>query len=130
MMGCKLGSSAAMDVVVWLRSLGLWKYEAVFRENDIDETVLLTLTAPEGLGVQSSRLTITMQYCLLSGPALSLKAPCLLWGLSFLGRGQNDGHLAPGHVAITVEVSETQIAQFQARPSHLGNSSRKLLVGH
>ena len=29
-----------MDIVVWLRSLGLGKYEAVFRENDIDETVL------------------------------------------------------------------------------------------
>ena len=28
-----------MDVVVWLRSLGLGKYEALFRENDIDETV-------------------------------------------------------------------------------------------
>ena len=25
-----------MDVVVWLRSLGLGKYEAVFRDNDID----------------------------------------------------------------------------------------------
>jgi len=33
-----------MDVVVWLRSLGLGKYEAVFRENDIDETVLPNLT--------------------------------------------------------------------------------------
>jgi hypothetical protein len=29
-----------MDIVVWLRSLGLGKYEAAFRENDIDETVL------------------------------------------------------------------------------------------
>jgi hypothetical protein len=28
-----------MDIVVWLRSLGLGKYEAAFRENDIDETV-------------------------------------------------------------------------------------------
>ena len=28
-----------MDVVVWLRSLALGKYEAIFRENDIDETV-------------------------------------------------------------------------------------------
>ena len=28
-----------MDVVVWLRSLGLGKYEAAFRENEIDETV-------------------------------------------------------------------------------------------
>jgi class 3 adenylate cyclase len=29
-----------MDIVVWLRSLGIGKYEAVFRENEIDETVL------------------------------------------------------------------------------------------
>jgi hypothetical protein len=35
---------ALMDVVVWLRSLGLGKYEAAFRENDIDETVLPSLT--------------------------------------------------------------------------------------
>ena len=33
-----------MDIVVWLRSLGLGKYEAIFRENDIDETVLQSLT--------------------------------------------------------------------------------------
>ena len=33
-----------MDIVVWLRSLGLGKYEAVFRENDVDETVLPSLT--------------------------------------------------------------------------------------
>ncbi len=33
-----------MDVVVWLRSLGLRKYEAIFRENDIDEAVLPSLT--------------------------------------------------------------------------------------
>jgi hypothetical protein len=30
--------------VVWLRSLGLGKYEAIFRENDIDDTVLPSLT--------------------------------------------------------------------------------------
>src|SRR6516165_4194858 len=44
-----------MDIVVWLRSLGLGKYEAAFRENDIDETVLLTLTAEDlkELGVTS-----------------------------------------------------------------------------
>ena len=34
-----------MDVVVWLRSLG--KYEAVFRENEIAETVLPNLTAED-----------------------------------------------------------------------------------
>jgi hypothetical protein len=33
-----------MDIVVWLRSLGLEEYEAAFRENEIDETVLPSLT--------------------------------------------------------------------------------------
>ena len=33
-----------MDIGSWLRSLGLGKYEAIFRENDIDETVLPSLT--------------------------------------------------------------------------------------
>jgi hypothetical protein len=33
-----------MDVVVWLRGLGVDKYEAAFRENEIDETVLPSLT--------------------------------------------------------------------------------------
>jgi SAM domain (Sterile alpha motif) len=44
-----------MDVVVWLRSLGLGKYEAAFRENEIDETVLPNLTAEDlkELGVAS-----------------------------------------------------------------------------
>jgi hypothetical protein len=28
-----------MDIVVWLRGLGLGKYEATLRENEIDETV-------------------------------------------------------------------------------------------
>src|SRR5262249_5961905 len=33
-----------MDIVVWLRGLGLGKYEAVVRENEIDESVLPSLT--------------------------------------------------------------------------------------
>ena len=33
-----------MDIVIWPRSLGLGKYEAAFRENEIDETVLPSLT--------------------------------------------------------------------------------------
>ena len=36
-----------MDIVVWLRSLGLGKYEAAFRENEIDEAVLPSLTAED-----------------------------------------------------------------------------------
>jgi SAM domain (Sterile alpha motif) len=30
---------AIMDIVVWLRSLGLEQYEAAFRENKIDATI-------------------------------------------------------------------------------------------
>jgi hypothetical protein len=37
-----------MDIVVWLRSLGLGKYEAAFRENDIDETDPTALGARRG----------------------------------------------------------------------------------
>jgi len=36
-----------MDVVVWLRSLGLGQYEAAFRENEINERVLPSLTAED-----------------------------------------------------------------------------------
>ena len=36
-----------MDIVVWLRSLGLGKYEVAFRENEIDKTVLPNLTAED-----------------------------------------------------------------------------------
>ena len=36
-----------MDVVVWLRSLGLAEYETAFRENKIDEGVLPKLTAED-----------------------------------------------------------------------------------
>jgi hypothetical protein len=44
-----------MDIVVWLRSLGLGKYEAAFRENDVDESVLpgLTHETLKELGVAS-----------------------------------------------------------------------------
>jgi hypothetical protein len=38
---------AVMDIVVWLRSLGLGKYEAAFRENEITEKVLPNLTAED-----------------------------------------------------------------------------------
>ena len=36
-----------MDVGGWLRRLGLEQYEAAFRENKIDDTVLPSLTAED-----------------------------------------------------------------------------------
>jgi class 3 adenylate cyclase len=48
-----------MDVGSWLRGLGLERYEAAFRENEIDETVLPTLTAEDlkdlGIGIVGHR---------------------------------------------------------------------------
>ena len=45
-----------MDLVAWLRSLGLGTYEVAFRENEIDETVLPSLTHEnlKELGVTAS----------------------------------------------------------------------------
>ena len=44
-----------MDLGGWLRSLGLEQYEAAFRENEIDDTVLPSLTAEDlkdlGVGI-------------------------------------------------------------------------------
>src|SRR6516165_2988198 len=39
-----LAGGVLMDVVVWLRSLGLEEYEAAFRDNKVDERVLPNLT--------------------------------------------------------------------------------------
>ena len=50
-----LDRGAVMDIVVWLRSLGLEQYEAVFRENAVDVSVLPDLTDQdlEKLGVSA-----------------------------------------------------------------------------
>ena len=48
-----------MDIGGWLRSLGLERYEAVFRENEINEKVLPNLTAEDlkdmGVGIVGHR---------------------------------------------------------------------------
>ena len=36
-----------MDIGGWLRTLGLERYEAAFRENEIDDTILPRLTAED-----------------------------------------------------------------------------------
>ena len=38
---------ASVDVVAWLNGLGLQQYEQAFRENAIDDAVLLELTADD-----------------------------------------------------------------------------------
>ena len=50
---------AIMDLGDWLRSLGLEQYEAAFRENAVDETILPSLTAEDlkdlGVGIVGHR---------------------------------------------------------------------------
>ena len=48
-----------MDLGDWLRKLGLERYEAAFRENEIDDTILPSLTAEDlkdlGVGILGHR---------------------------------------------------------------------------
>jgi hypothetical protein len=83
-----------MDVVVWLRSLGLGKYEAVFRENEIDETVLPSLTHEtlKELGVVSvgHRVKLLEAIAALRGEA-SVQIPSPRnGGVAAFGKGYNE----------------------------------------
>ncbi len=55
-------SGAIMDLGGWLRSPGLERYEAAFRENEIDERVLPSLTQEDlkeiGVGPVGHRRTL------------------------------------------------------------------------
>jgi hypothetical protein len=76
---------AVMDIVVWLRSLGLGKYEAAFRENEIDETVLPSLTEEhlKQLGVTAPGHRVKLLDAIAAlrsgpsapGPSNDLKSP-------------------------------------------------------
>jgi class 3 adenylate cyclase/predicted ATPase len=67
-----------MDIVVWLRSLGLEEYEAAFRDNKINERVLPNLTAEDlkeiGVGPVGHRRTLLEGIAALRADA-SGKAP-------------------------------------------------------
>jgi class 3 adenylate cyclase/predicted ATPase len=62
-----------MDVGGWLRSLGLERYEAAFRDNEIDETVLPNLTAEDlkdlGVGIVGHRRKLLDAIAALSTDA-------------------------------------------------------------
>ena len=69
---------AIMDLGSWLRSLGLERYEAAFRENEIDDTVLPSLTAEDlkdlGVGIVGHRRKLLDAIAALRADA-SAKAP-------------------------------------------------------
>ena len=68
-----------MDIVVWLRSLGLRKYEAAFRENEIDERVLPSLTAEDlkdlGVSIVGHRRKLLNAIAVLRTDASASRAP-------------------------------------------------------
>jgi hypothetical protein len=60
-----------MDVATWLRSLGLERYEEAFRDNEIDERVLLSLTQEDlkeiGVGPVGHRRMLLEAIAVLRG---------------------------------------------------------------
>jgi class 3 adenylate cyclase len=64
---------AAMDIGGWLRRLGLEDYEATFRDNNVDETVLPSLTAEDlkelGIGSVGHRRKLLDAIAALRGQA-------------------------------------------------------------
>ena len=67
-----------MDIVVWLRSLGLGKYEAAFRENDIDETVLPNLTVEDLKELALRRWATAVSFSTASLLCAPMERPSLL----------------------------------------------------
>ena len=68
-----------MDIAAWLRSLGLAEYEAAFRENRIDETVLPKLTAEDlkelGVSALGDRRKLLDAIAALSADAKAKASP-------------------------------------------------------
>ena len=75
--GLSLG--ATMDLRGWLRNLGLEQYEAAFRENAIDDTVLPILTAEDlkdlGIGIVGHRRKLLDAIAALRANADTKSAP-------------------------------------------------------
>ena len=68
-----------MDVVVWLRGLGLGRYEAAFRDNEIDDAVLPTLTAEDlkdlGVDIVGHRRKLLNAIALLGAETTTKVSP-------------------------------------------------------
>ena len=63
-----------MDIAAWLRELGLERYEAAFRDNDVDAEILPKLTA-EDLSRSGSPRSATGASCSRRSPPCGRNAP-------------------------------------------------------
>ncbi len=73
------GKGMAIDVGGWLRGLGLEQYEAAFRENEIDEKVLTSLTQEDlkeiGVGPVGHRRKLLDAIAALRGEPATKASP-------------------------------------------------------
>jgi SAM domain (Sterile alpha motif) len=72
-------SKGMIDVGGWLRGLGLGQYEAAFRENNIDDAVLPSLTAEDlkdlGIGTVGHRRKLLDAIALLRTETITTAPP-------------------------------------------------------
>jgi class 3 adenylate cyclase len=95
-----------MDIAAWLRNLGLERYEAAFRENEIDWAVLPELTADDlkdiGVTAVGHRRKVLASIAALRGPGAPLDPIPL--------SAPTDGGPPSGHPGATAEAAGTRIA--------------------
>jgi hypothetical protein len=115
-----------MDIAVWLRSLGLGQYEAVFRQNDIDDTVLPNLTAEDlkelGIASVGHRLKLLDAIAALrsdaaKAPAADTAAPSAAPNVSTQDRAERRcGFFA--RLDGSLHRSAKRIVHFFLKPAH------------
>ena len=95
-----------MDIAAWLRNLGLERYEAAFRENEIDWAVLPELTADDlkdiGVTAVGHRRKVLASIAALRAPGAPLDPIPL--------SAPTDGGPPGGHPGATAEAAGTRIA--------------------
>ena len=95
-----------MDIAAWLRNLGLERYEATFRENEIDWEVLPELTADDlkdiGVTAVGHRRKVLASIAALRAPGAPLDPIPL--------SAPTDGGPPGGHPGATAEAAGTRIA--------------------
>ena len=64
-----------MDVVAWLRGLGLERYEAAFRDNEIDWEVLANLTSEDLREIGVAAVGHTGAVCSTLSPRSATRRP-------------------------------------------------------
>src|SRR5438270_6197476 len=117
-----------MDIAAWLRNLGLERYEAAFRENEIDWAVLPELTADDlkdiGVTAVGHRGKVLASIAALRAPGAPLDPIPL--------SAPTDGGPPGGHPGATAEAAGTRTAPEAERPAadhHVLRSRRVDTVG-